>query len=468
MDGGENSQGAAQTVLDGALIGEVSVPFHVQTSLKPQPGTSDFRLLVLVGLGGALEFYDFVIFIFLAPVIGILFFPPATSDWIIAMHTFGVFGVGYLVRPLGGIALAHFGDLFGRKRTFVFSILLMSLSTIGISLLPTYATIGAAAPILLVLFRLMQGAAIGGEVPGGWTFIAEHLPLRRVGFGCGVLCAGLCLGIWLGASIAASMDSLFTHRELVSYAWRIPFILGGIFGLAAVYLRIWLRETPIFSEMARQRLLVPELPVRVVIREHRRGVVISILLTWYLSAGVVVTALMTPMLLQKLYGYTSQQALAATSFGMLFQIIGATCAGALIDRIGSRPFFPLAAISFAITTAAFYLFAGLSVPLGFALYAAMGMAVGMNGGVPYAMVRSFPARVRFTGVSFSYNLSYAVFGGLTPIAITSLLPFNAMAHLYYLFFIAAMTFAVGLYLLLTRARIQHPVGVEEQSTIADW
>ncbi|MEZ2127073.1 MULTISPECIES: MFS transporter [unclassified Sinorhizobium] len=421
----------------------------------------DFRTLGLSALGGALEFYDFIIFVFFATVIGKLFFPPEMPDWLVLLQTFGIFATGYVVRPLGGIVLAHFGDLFGRKRVFAFSILLMALATLGMALMPTYASIGFAAPILLVLMRILQGAAIGGEVPGAWTFVAEHVPFRHVGFACGFLCSGLTLGILLGSFIAALVNFLFSPNDIAAYAWRIPFFIGSIFGLIAVFLRRWLQETPIFSEMKQTHSLVPELPLKVVLRDHWRGVVISMLLTWILSAGVVVTTLMTATFLQTLYGYTAQESLAATSFGTLFLIVGTAGAGVIVDRIGSGRFFSSASLFFAIATWAFYSYAAASITALFVLYAIMGLAVGMVGAAPYVMVRAFPARVRFTGLSFSYNVSYAIFGGLTPLAVTSLLPFNPMAHAYYLLFIAALTLVLGLYLLVRGDAVEADVGVEE-------
>jgi MFS family permease len=423
--------------------------------------SSDFRTLGLAALGGALEFYDFIIFVFFAAVIGKLFFPPDMPDWLVLIQTFGIFAAGYLVRPLGGIVLAHFGDLFGRKRVFSFSILLMALSTLGMAAMPTYASIGVAAPILLVLMRLLQGAAIGGEVPGAWTFVAEHVPFRRVGFACGFLCSGLTLGILLGSFIATMINSVFQPETIAAWAWRIPFLLGGLFGLLAVWLRRWLQETPVFTEMKQSRALAPELPLKAVLRDYPRGVIISILLTWILSAGIVVTTLMTATFLQKLYGYTAQQSLAATSFGTLFLIFGTAAAGAIVDRVGSGRFFTVAGIFFGAATWAFYSYASVSLTVVFILYAVMGLAVGMVGAVPYVMVRAFPARVRFSGLSFSYNVSYAVFGGLTPIAVTSLLPLNPMAHAWYLLFIAALTTALGIYLSLRGDTIEAEAGIEE-------
>ena len=136
----------------------------------------ELRTLTLAALGGALEFYDFIIFVFFTGVIGQLFFPPDTPDWLRQLQAFGLFAAGYLARPLGGIVMAHFGDRSGRKRMFTLSVFLMAVPTLLIGLLPTYATLGYAAPLALLVLRILQGAAVGGEVPGAWTFVAEHVP----------------------------------------------------------------------------------------------------------------------------------------------------------------------------------------------------------------------------------------------------------------------------------------------------
>ncbi len=140
--------------------------------------------------GRALEFYDFIIFVFFATVIGQLFFPPSVPDWLRQLQTFGIFAAGYLARPLGGIVMAHFGDLLGRKKMFTLSILLMSVPTLLMGLMPTYHTIGLLAPVLLLVLRILQGAAVGGEVPGAWVFVSEHVPARHVGYACGTLTCG--------------------------------------------------------------------------------------------------------------------------------------------------------------------------------------------------------------------------------------------------------------------------------------
>ena len=438
---------------------------HAQ-GISPRPlSGQDFRTLGLSALGGALEFYDFIIFVFFASVIGHLFFPPDMPEWLVMIQTFGIFAAGYLVRPIGGIVLAHFGDKFGRKRVFAFSVFLMSISTLAMACLPTYATLGVGAPILLIVFRMLQGAAIGGEVPGAWTFVAEHVPANRVGMACGFLCSGLTLGIMIGSLIATAINWIFTPEELSAYAWRIPFFIGGIFGLLAVYLRRWLAETPIFTAMKNSHLLKDKLPLKTVLREHMHGVIISVLLTWILSAGIVVTTLMTATFLQKLYGYTPLQSLAATSFGTLFLMFGTVTAGSIVDGIGSGRFFAVAGVFFGIATFVFYSFAGTSLPVLFALYAVMGLSVGMVGAVPYVMVRAFPAPVRFSGLSFSYNISYAVFGGLTPVIVTTMLAVNPMAHAWYLVFIAVLTSGLGFYLMARSDRVEGAIGLDDLSVV---
>ena len=150
------------------------------SSVPARPLTRrDYQTLALSALGGTLEFYDFVIYVFFATVLGGLFFPADMPDWLRMLQTFGIFAAGYLARPLGGIVIAHFGDTLGRKRMFTLSIFLMAAPTLVIGLLPTYASIGMAAPLLLLLMRVLQGAAIGGEMPGAWVFVAEHVPAQR-------------------------------------------------------------------------------------------------------------------------------------------------------------------------------------------------------------------------------------------------------------------------------------------------
>lgn len=408
----------------------------------------DFRTLALAALGGALEFYDFIIFVFFAVVIGKLFFPADMPEWLRQLQTFGIFAAGYLARPLGGIVMAHFGDLLGRKKMFTLSILLMSVPTFAIGLLPTYAVIGIWAPILLLALRVMQGAAIGGEVPGAWVFVSEHVPSRYVGFACGTLTAGLTGGILLGSLVATAVNRSYSPAELLSEGWRVPFIIGGIFGFVSVWLRQYLHETPVFKELQARAALADELPLKQVIRAHRPAIVLTMLLTWLLSAAIVVMILMTPTLLQKLYAIPAATALQANSVAIVFLSIGCVVFGALADRFGAGRVLMLGCVMLGFTSLLLYQQMRIAPENLYLLYALCGLFVGVIGIVPSVAVQAFPPVVRFSGLSFSYNIAYAIFGGLTPILISLALPFDALAPAHYV--VALSTLGVGLGVVLWR------------------
>jgi MFS family permease len=420
-------------------------------SIRPSSGLSrlDHKTLWLATLGGVLEFYDFIIFVFFANTIGQLFFPPGVPDWVQQLQTFGIFAVGYLVRPLGGVFMAHAGDLRGRKRMFTFSIFLMGLSTLGIGLLPTYATLGPLAPVCLLVLRIGQGAAVGGEVPGAWVFVSEHVHRSRVGIACGLLTAGLTAGILLGSLVATGLNIL-PPEQLTKYGWRIAFLLGGVFGLISVYLRRLLSETPVFEELRAQQALAAELPLKAVLRDYRPAIILSGLLTWFLSGVIVVIILMTPALLEKGYHVPRTESLQANCLATLSLSAGCVLTGWLTDRL--EPARVLLVGCPLLGIAAYQLYVGVRTnpALVMPLYAVAGLTVGIVAVVPYVMINAFPPRIRFTGVSFSYNIAYAIFGGLTPLIVASLLKFDPLAPAHYIGAVCFIGFGVAIFLFASR------------------
>lgn len=395
------------------------------TDSRPAPfNRSDYKTLGLAALGGALEIYDFIIFVFFALTLSQLFFPPEMPDWLRLLQSFGIFVTGYLARPLGGILMAHFADRLGRKRVFSLSILMMALPCLLIGIMPTYAQIGYFAPLLLLLLRVLQGAAVGGEVPSAWVFVAEHAPVGHRGYALGFLQAGLTFGYLLGALTATFLAQAFTPAEILDYAWRYPFLLGGVFGVIGVWLRRWLSETPVFMAMQAQREEQLELPLRAVLREHRLAMVPAMILTCVLTSAVVVFVVITPTMMQKTFGMTASHTFALSALGIVFLNIGCVLAGLLVDRIG------------AWRTVMFY---SLLLPLGIGVlyaclisggnwiglaYAVAGLACGVVGAVPSVMVSLFPARIRVSGISFTYNIAYAAWASITPLLLIGLMPWS--------------------------------------------
>ena len=411
----------------------------------PRLSQADKRTLGLSSLGGALEFYDFVIYVFYAKLISELFFPSTLSPFWAMLNTYGIFAAGYFFRPLGGVVMAHFGDLIGRKRLFSLSILLMALPTLMIGVMPTFESIGYAAPILLLLMRVLQGIAIGGEIPAAWTFVSEHVPERRIGIANGVLTAGLSLGILLGALMSLFISLQFSEAEIKDWAWRIPFILGGIFGFVALYLRSYLKETPVFKAMQAKKELAKELPVKQVLAKHKTGVVIGMLFTWFLTGCVVVLSLAMPNLLVGAFGFERADAFKMQSAAIVMQMVGCVLAGVLADRFGAGRVILFGSLLVATMAGIFYNSLGDVAPSTvFMLYMLLGLSSGTVGMVSYSMVKMFPAQIRFTGISFSYNLAYAIAGGITLPLVQWLSLYSNIGAMYYVWTVCLVTLFTAL------------------------
>lgn len=416
-------------------------------------GWQDAKTLLLSALGGALEFYDFIIFVYFTETLGHLFFPPGLPGWIARLQVYGIFAAGYLARPLGGMVMAHFGDRIGRKRMFTLSVFLMAVPTLCIGLLPVYASIGFMAPVLLLLLRVVQGIAIGGEVAGAWVFVAEHVPKRRVGLACASLSAGLTAGILIGSLVAASINARMTQEAILDHGWRIPFLIGGVFGFFAVYLRRWLSETPVFARMRERKELVAELPVKVVVREYLPGVVLSMLVTWVLTAAIVVVILMTPTVMRTAFHIEPARAFTGGSFAALFLTIGCVGGGLLVDWLGRARALLIACLGLAGSTYALYadLAAGGANML--PLYSLAGLFAGVAGIVPAILVASFPPAIRFSGISLSYNVAYAICGAATPVLVGYLAKdAGGLGPAYYVGLVALVGVGCSVYMMLTKRR----------------
>ncbi|WP_256644895.1 MFS transporter [Thermomonas paludicola] len=424
------------------------------TASAPGLSRQQLKTLTLAALGGALEFYDFVIFVFFATTMGALFFPADTPQWLTLVQTFGIFAAGYLARPLGGVLMAHFGDLSGRKRMFMLSILLMAVPTLLMGLLPTYAQIGMAAPLLLLLLRIMQGAAIGGEAPGAWVFVSEHVSPRHRNLACGALSLGLLAGILIGSLVARAVNAAFDDAQLLAWGWRIPFIVGGVFGLLALHVRRQLHETPVFADMQARRALSAELPLKAVVRDHLGAVLLGMLLTWLLTAAVVVTILMMPTFLQGM-GVSRDAALAGNALAVLAAMAANLLAGALADRFGAGRVLALWSLLLGVAFWWFYREAQAGAYSQWH-YALAGSAVGLTAMIPAIALSGFPARVRFSGLSFSYNVAYAIAGGLTPVLLSLAMKDNPAAPMQYIVAMSALGMALGGYVAVRQERAGAP------------
>lgn len=398
---------------------------HSSKSINSQPNSpkhhldkKDLKTLVLSSLGGTLEFYDFIIFVFFASIISQHFFPETLSETWKMVNTYGIFAAGYLARPLGGIVMAHFGDKFGRKNMFMLSILLMVIPTFALALVPTYESIGYAAPIFLIFVRICQGIAVGGELPGAWVFIHEHAPSGQKNTYLGFLTASVTAGILLGSLVYLALYNIYSTEDIKSWAWRVPFALGGVFGIISVYLRKFLQETPVFQKMREDKILA-KFPLAEVLKSSKFGVIISMLITWVLTGCILVFILLMPNFISSMPQF-SFDAFEKTYFqicGLVAIVSGIILSGVLSDKLSPHKVCVGFALGFGAFSMLFFaeLYADkISIANVIALYALTCFCAGVMNFCPVFMSDVFEPRIKFSGISFAYNIAYALAGGFTP------------------------------------------------------
>jgi MHS family proline/betaine transporter-like MFS transporter len=377
------------------------------------------RRTVLAGMiGNAVEWYDYGLYGYLAPILATLFFPskdPLNS----LIATFGVFAAGFLLRPLGAIAFGHLGDRFGRKKALVVSVALMAVPTGLIGLLPTYADVGASAALLLLLLRLLQGFSVGGEMTGSIIFLVEHAPPSRRGFIGSWAGFSTSAGCLLGAGVGALMVTFLGREVVADWAWRLAFLLGAVLGFVGLFLRLGVEESPQFESMAKSEG-VARVPLLDALRHERRQMLTAFSLLWLSSVGFFTVSVYLPGYLSNAAGLSLNSAMMINWLGTIVVALLVPPVGALSDRVGRKPplwfaatglmllsyplFWLLTQGEFTFCLIAQCIFAGLLATLVAPLNA--------------LLVELFKTRSRYTALSLGFNMATSLFGGSAPLLAT--------------------------------------------------
>lgn len=368
-------------------------------------------------VGNVLEWYDFAVYGSLAPIIGKLFFP-ADDPVASLLAAFGVFAIGYIARPIGGIFLGHIGDRLGRKRSLILSVMMMGGGTTLIGVLPTHAEIGAAAAALLVALRVLQGLSVGGEYPSSIVFLAEHAPRdRRAFYACWPGTAS-CLGVLLGSAMAALVTNTMGEAALHSWGWRIPFLLGAVIALCGVLFRRHMSEPGALA--AAQPL--EDLPIIAAFKSHWRVILQIVGLSLVNAVGFYLLWVYAISYLTERMHVTTADALDINTLSLIVMMPALVFSAILADRIGRKPLLYFVAIGTIIFTwPLWWLMHHQSFML--ILLAQCGFAVLY--GVGYAalspvMAEILPAGVRCSASAIGYNICMGLFGGTTPLVATYL------------------------------------------------
>jgi MHS family proline/betaine transporter-like MFS transporter len=383
--------------------------------------TIDTRAVVASAIGNTLEWYDFAVFGFFAPVIATQFFP--SEDAIAGLiNTLGVFAAGYLVRPIGGILFGLVGDRLGRKRALNISIVAMAVPTTLIALLPNHAQIGVAAALLLVVLRLGQGFAVGGEFIGSICYLVEHAPTHRRATYGSVAVIGAVGGMLIGSGVAALLHGLLSAEAIATWGWRLPFLGGLVMGVVGWWLRRTLTESPAFLEIL-EAGAIERHPFRHALQEMPLRVVRVFAMVALLGVAVYTLFVWMPTYLTQIVTPPIGRALLINTLAMGLMVAMMPLAGRIADRFGAKGVLAVAAAVLALAVTP--LFSWIDTGALAAVIVAQTIFAVINGFIqgptPVALVDAFPTRLRYSAIAVGYNLSMAVFGGTAPLIATYLI-----------------------------------------------
>ncbi|MFE9703440.1 glycine betaine/L-proline transporter ProP [Streptomyces sp. NPDC005930] len=394
------------------------------------------RAVKAAALGNAMEWFDFGVYSYIAVTLGKVFFPSGNPTAQL-LSTFGAFAAAFLVRPLGGVVFGPLGDRVGRQKVLAVTMIMMAAGTFAIGLIPSYATIGVWAPVLLLAARLVQGFSTGGEYAGASTFIAEYAPDKRRGFLGSWLEFGTLAGYIGGAGLVTLMTALLSDGDLTSWGWRIPFLIAGPMGIVGLYLRMRLEETPAFAaEVEKAEATRRKVPLREMITGQWRALLLCVGLVLVFNVTDYMLLSYMPSYLTSELKYDETHGLLVVLAVMALMMVVQPFAGALTDRIGRRPVIAAGCAGFLLLSVP----ALLLIREGSLLAVALGMgALGMllvcfTASMPAALPALFPTRVRYGSLSIGFNVSVSLFGGTTPLVVTALIGAtgNMMMPAYYM------------------------------------
>lgn len=416
------------------------------------------RVVLASFIGTTIEWYDFFLYGTAAALVFNTLFFPTLDPLAGTLSSYGTFAVGFVARPIGGIVFGHFGDRLGRKSMLVWSLMLMGVATALIGVLPTYASIGMWAPVLLVLVRFVQGIGIGGEWGGAVLMAVEHSSAHRRGLNGSWPQMGVPAGLLLSTGVFALFSSRLTEAQFLSWGWRVPFLLSVLLIGIGMFIRLRLLETPVFAQL-KDAGGASTAPLLEVLRDHPRELLVGMGMRFSQNVLFYIFTVFVLSYGEKTLGYHKSTMLLGVATGALVGLFTIPLFGALSDRMGRRPVYLMGAVLSLLYAFPFFWILGRG-PGFVALAIVLGLNVGqdmMYGPQAAYFSELFAARVRYSGASLVYQLTSVFSGGLAPIIATLLLArYGSLAVAGYMAAACLLTVVATFYAPETRPRPHRP------------
>lgn len=386
--------------------------------------------------GNMIEWFDYASYGYLATIIASVFFAPGDKTAAL-LSTFAIFALSFLVRPIGGLVWGHYGDRLGRKKILVLTMCFMSFSTFLIGLIPSYERIGILAPILLLACRMIQGFSASGEYAGASLMIAEHAPKKKRGLLVSLVPASTAAGMLLGAVVTSILEYTLTDSALHSWGWRIPFLLSLPLGLIGLSIRLKMEDSPLFKELESksEKSVVQQLGVMEGIRKNKKNIFIAFGVICLNAVGFYIILSYMPTYLSTVLKFAPLQSTLTTIFTLLAYVIMLPFVGVLTDKIGRKPVLIAACILFIVFTYPIFILMSMGGTFTILAMILLGAILACNDGVLATFLSEmFPADVRYSGFSLSFNTGNAIFGGTASYVATFLIAStgNSFAPAFYL------------------------------------
>lgn len=392
------------------------------TPLDAATRTRGLRKSVVAGsIGVLVHWFDWAVYAYMATTIASVFFP-ASNETAGLLATFAVFAVSFLVRPIGAIIFGRLGDKLGRKLTLSVVILAMALSTLALGILPSYATIGILAPILLIATRVVQGLAAGGEFGSAAAFLGEFSPRHRRGFGCSWLEVGSLLGFLLASFVVFLLNQALSPEAVLAWGWRIPFLITVPLGFIGLYIRRRIEDTPEFAALQEMET-ISETPLREVFRRNPKQFLQTCGMETFMNVTFYVVLVYLLTYQETTIGIDPGRAALLSTLASALGLIIVPLAGLASDRVGRKPVLMTAALALTVLSVPLFILMGADYPWAsfvstFGLAFILAIILGTHAAT---VVELFPTRTRQTGLSIAYALTAALFAGTAPYILTWLI-----------------------------------------------